>query len=58
MAKGSHDSYGDWESKVCEGCGERITKSGKNARGAMYRRGLETDTPRSRHGDCKWVKAA
>jgi hypothetical protein len=51
MAKGSTTTYGGWEVLYCDGCGERIVKSGPKARGAMYRFGPPA---RSRHADCKW----
>jgi len=52
MAEGSHAVYAGWEPRVCSSCGEPIRLTGKHARGAVFRRGLLTDTPTARHPDC------
>jgi len=54
MSKGSHATWGGWESRTCEGCGEPIRLSGKSDAkhgGAMFR---ALPVPRSRHANCKW----
>lgn len=54
VAKGSHSTYGGWEPRLCEVCGERITLSGPKARGAEFRFDVVRGVGRSRHGNCKW----
>jgi hypothetical protein len=53
VSEGSHATYGGWEPRVCFVCGERVTLSGKNARGAVFRFGPPSTT---RHPDCKKEK--
>lgn len=53
MAKGSHATLGGWEPKTCAICGERVTLSGKQARGAVFSVGLERGYPLAWHPDCK-----
>ena len=53
MAKGSHSTYGGWEPRRCESCGERITLTGKEARGAEFRFDVERGVGRAWHPDCK-----
>jgi hypothetical protein len=54
VAKGSHATFGGWEPRVCDGCGETITLSGKKARGAMFSFDPRSGAGRSRHADCNW----
>ena len=56
MAKGSHATYGGWEPRNCDGCGERVTISGRNERGAIFRAGLNTGRPSSWHPDCRQLQ--
>jgi len=51
MAKGSHATRGGWEPRLCDGCGERVTISGRNQRGAIFRADLSTGRSPSRHAD-------
>jgi hypothetical protein len=54
VSAGSHATYGGWEPRVCEGCGERITLSGSKARGAVFRFDVGREKARARHADCAW----
>ena len=54
MSKGSHATYGGWEPRVCFVRGERVTLTGKNARGAVFRFGPPAT---ARHPDCKGPKS-
>jgi hypothetical protein len=51
MAKGSHATLGGWEPRNCDRRGERVTISGRNGRGAIFRAGLSTGRSPSRHAD-------
>jgi hypothetical protein len=53
LSAGSHATFGGWEPKLCERCGERVTISGRNARGAIFRFDVATQTGRSWHADCR-----
>jgi hypothetical protein len=52
MAKGSHATLAGWEPRTCGVCGERVTLSGRHARRAIFRHGLSSGRPSSRHADC------
>jgi hypothetical protein len=52
VSAGSHATYGGWEPKTCCVCGERVTISGKNERGAIFRFNLGRE-PTAKHADCR-----